>query len=343
MNAVNHDQWMETLRHVLRREYGGLPVNVGRDAEPAQVAISLYRELSDSAARDVFADAITTLFESTAPRQGNVDTLFNLLHIIAYVAPPKAKRLVRRRVSDESLSHLHYPPGMPPLSLLCLAVAGKYDVDDDLVDYIHVLNSSAIDFAFRLVSLRLLATRSGKEVADLLDQTITAARNPLEIGQLVTELKPILVRRKCHFFFHWCLSQLPQRAHARSQYEWFIQELKTSTFPRYRLHQVEPDTYASLVTAYLHLGHMTAADIVQISRQSLGKASQIVHDTNIILGKTSYNIIDPSDPNIKRMATITEAMVTSYGSHVTLDPVTDANILIRLYGALGVIPPTTAI
>jgi hypothetical protein len=334
MEPLNHDQWVDLLDEVMKGDYRRVEPTLVRDAEPARVAIGLYAALSDPSARNLFADAIVAQFESTPPRPINASKIFNLLHVIAYVLPSKAKRLVRRRLFDNSLSNLQYPENSTPLSLLCLSVAGNYDVDDELTDYIHAKNRSAVDFEFRLVSLRLLATRSGKDVFELLDETIAAAKDSRKARQLVTEMRPILIQRGCHFLFEWFLSKEDRLAeHKNDEIQLFLDTLKTSVFKKSRLYQPESDPYVTLLTAFLHKSLVTAEDVVRLAELAAGHTSQVGRDTKFVLSRISYHVNDPYDPAIRRMASISQALVTTKYGRFLLDPETNTAVLAILHDA----------
>ena len=144
-------------------------IEIGED-ELQHVLARIYDNLRSEQARNLFSQAVAILFQITPPHERKSEQLYYLTNVISYIRPLQARATLRRLLFGEVLIDVTY--GRQDLHTMLLNANCKYDVDDDLVDYIKRSAARIDDFTYLLVCFRALATRGAKEAVSFLDLLI---------------------------------------------------------------------------------------------------------------------------------------------------------------------------
>lgn len=325
--TLTSDRWIELLGDLLRGDYSSLErLPVAVHLEPVQVITALFNELSDDKVRDTFKEAIASHFEATPRRQENAQKLFTLLHVIAYTLPIRAKRLVRRRLLDGSLARLYYAE--QPLSHLGLAVAGKYDLDEELVSYIFRINAKNISFTHRLISLRVLSGWGSTETVKLLETIVYHLGDEIDARQLARELKG-LFHHNGEPLLNWCIAKEQEGVLPGSpQFTQLSFHLRQMAFPKKIFDDQTADSSIRLLAASLHRSELLPADLFSIASLTKTMHDGLIRHASWILKHTLFHISYPEEFAVRRMTPdMTQVLVTTAHGSAYLDREEGAEIL----------------
>src|SRR5467141_1691142 len=148
--GLSADRWVDWINSFLSSSAHSPTITIGRE-ELHHILIRIYDNLETQQDRGSFETALTLLFESTQTLQDNAERLYYLLQLLAYAKPPRAKRIVRRLLFDEVLTDVHF--GEQHLHWMLLTTSSEYDVDDEIVDYVHRSVRRLNDFKYALLCL----------------------------------------------------------------------------------------------------------------------------------------------------------------------------------------------
>lgn len=176
------EHWVDWIRRVLNYE-SVEPTIPSTVDEIHQSLARVYFSLESATARDRFAYSISTLLESTPLVNANAQRIDALLTLISAIKPLGAKKLVRRHLFGGALRGVEY--GKRDLHTTLLAAAGKYQVDDELVDYIKRSAQTTDDHAYKLVCLSILPAYDQKEFIEFLAGLIPSLdeKKALQLGR----------------------------------------------------------------------------------------------------------------------------------------------------------------
>jgi hypothetical protein len=227
------ERWVKWLNAFLSYEPHEPDFPVGRE-ELHLALMRLYRMLDTKGSHDRFAEAITTIYESTPHHQTNAEQLYYLLQLITYTKPLRAKSLVRRHLFEDSLVNVSYGPYK--LQRRLLVASTRYDISDiadELIEYIYRTSKEDTDFKYLLLCLDILLTPPlVSEGCRFMERVISAIESEVEAVQLCMQLRADLPIAVYKTFYMWypvaaerLASQFPKQA------EWFKQALKRFVLP----------------------------------------------------------------------------------------------------------------
>ena len=272
------DRWVEWINAFLNREDYSPTVEAGNE-ELHHVLAKVYNGLEKKTGRDRFAEGLATVFESTPLIKKNAGALYCILELLSYIKPVRAKRIIRRHLYAGTLKPMEY--GLRNLHTMLLVAASKYDVDDELSEYVKLSAREEPDYGYQLVCLRALSTRGQAEFMTFFQNVFKRTKTSTEAAQLTRETMGIL--RKCGYsaFCNWYTSAAvnPSPDSARS-FELLEPHLKKMVFNRLEVPDFKqtpefallklPDAnpYYTLTAAQLHAydGWYTPRQVVAIAK-----------------------------------------------------------------------------
>jgi hypothetical protein len=272
------EQWLEWLNAFLAPD--PQPPFIATNKEEIHHAlIDLYKGLKSKTTRDLFAEAIKRIFQTTPRIEQNAELLYYLLHIISYTVPLNAKDLLRERLHEGVLRTIEY--GKQNLQTLLLIANSKYEVDDDLIDYIHRSARASKDYKFFLASLRVLSSRGGAHAYPFIEQLLPLVESETESFQLARQLKSIGYRVGYWHFFDWYRSRAEKLTSQWPQ-QWYMFEcgLRHRLLTERALPTLaKSDPYAAFLSGLVHasLRELAPSTVLTIARlyPIIGKESII--------------------------------------------------------------------
>src|SRR5216684_5290978 len=199
LESFTAEGWVDWIRGVLNYELVEPTIPATTD-EVHQPLARVYFSLGTGAARDQFADAISTLFESTPLISANAQRIDALLTLISAIKPVSAKKLLRRHLFGGALRGIEY--GRRDLQTTLLVAVGKYQVDDELVDFIRRSARRTDDYRYKLACLSILPAYAQREFLAFLSGVIESL-NEVRALQLGRQLSGILRKYGFVEFCRW--------------------------------------------------------------------------------------------------------------------------------------------
>jgi hypothetical protein len=252
---------------------------------------------SDTAARNRFGEALTQVFESSPISQDNAEAIYTLLQLISYITPSAAKSIVRRKVFEESFRGLQF--AAMDLHTLALAVAGEWEVDQDLASYITRFNEEPQEFRCRLLSLRLLSRKDPSDAYAFLPKIITELEPGVRATQLFRELRGIMLQRTFAGLLSWYrdnqvyLWNIPN-------YPIFYQILTEKLVPRQAINKATDDKYGRLFAYYVHGASLSPDEMNDLHKMRQGTSAEFDREVRKVLQhvhkQTDTEILDPMSP-----------------------------------------------
>lgn len=172
--------------------------------ESHHVLIRVFDNL-DEKQSCLFRRVLFSVFESTPVLPKNERLLYDLLHTIAYSVPIEAKWLLRRRLREGIFRRLNY--GRQNLHSLLLLVCSKYDVDDELADYVKRSARASKDYSYLLLCQWVLSARGGPEAFCFIERLLPLMISEIEAGELCRQLTSIGRRLGYNYFLEWYRSK----------------------------------------------------------------------------------------------------------------------------------------
>jgi hypothetical protein len=266
-NSFNLKQWSDWLNAFLA-DLPHQPIIPINKEEPHHALVDLYRGLGSKAKRDLFAEAIKLVFEATQRIDENKEQLYYLLHLISYTVPQSAKLLLRQRLHESVLGSMEY--GKQNLQTLLLIANSKYEVDDDLVDYIWRSARLSTDYRHLLACLRILALRGGAEAYPFIENLIPDITSEARSFQLARQLKSIGKRIGYKHFLNWYRSKSEEfAANWPAQWVLFERGLKGRLLNDQALATLSAsDPYAGFLMAFVHssLNELSPSTVLDVAR-----------------------------------------------------------------------------
>ena len=264
------DQWVDWLRAFLGDGPARPPFPLLRDEEPHHALIRLYRGLGSTTRCDRFREAAARIYKSATqiPEPEHAALLYQLIQLIGYTKPLSAERLLWRDLTQGSLRRISYGP--MDLHTELLVAYGRYDVGDELVDYLFRSHREAAKFDYMLVCLHLLATPPRPELFLFLERVLPHLRSDVEVAQLGRQLKATLRRTGYRAFYEWytgaedhLLCEQPTEAGR------FARMLRERVLPPWSPDALaDGDPHAALLSAHLLAGErlMRPEELVAVAR-----------------------------------------------------------------------------
>lgn len=193
-------QWFDWTKKFLVGELCD-PLVIVDDEEPHHVLAKIYNDLNNISHRDRLAEAIKITFETTPIIQQNAREHYYLIELLSYVKPLSAKSLVRRYLKERSFLNINY--GQQNLHTMLLVANSKYDIDEELLDFIHDSSQEIKDFKYLLICLRLLSLASIDEFILFLDTLLPHLRSNNDALRLGRQLKGVFYRAGYRHFCNW--------------------------------------------------------------------------------------------------------------------------------------------
>jgi hypothetical protein len=224
------EHWVDWIRRILNYELVEPTIPATLD-EIHQSLARVYFSLESGAARDRFADAISILFESTPLVNANARRIDSLITLISAIKPLRAKKLVRRHLFGGALRGMEY--GKRDLHTTLLVAAGKYQVDDELVDYIKRSAQRTGDYTYKLACLSILPAYGQRNFVEFLNGLI-ASLDEKKALQLGRQLNGILRKYGFMEFCRWFTDTLRDDSDGalcdKLEFEWMEKALTAMVF-----------------------------------------------------------------------------------------------------------------
>jgi hypothetical protein len=142
------------------------PLSIHKDSTVVDALLELYRLLRSGTAKINFATAVGQVLESTPPLVENSSELHALLSICIVLRPYAAKSIARRFVFEGPLRHL--TDGTQSLHQLAILTASRFEIDDELLQYVVRLLRSTRNIAEAFIAFRIIATHDRLLAVELL-------------------------------------------------------------------------------------------------------------------------------------------------------------------------------
>jgi hypothetical protein len=267
-SRFGQEDWAKWINSFLNEEFCEPSVTIGPH-EPFVILGNVYHELEFKSQRDLFAEAVKILFESTPVIKQNTRYLRSLLELLALLKPYKAKSLLRRHLFSRSFAGME--DGGMNLHTLLLIVNSKYEVDEELLDFIERTAKEAKDFGYRLTCLRIGSQLGGAEYLKILDIVLEHANEPRSAILLARELGDIMFLHGSRRFAEWYTAKLramTKKSDALNAFELLEEGLRKVVFRDINLFAPDQDSYSTLIAAqlYAHDRFYTAKELVAIGR-----------------------------------------------------------------------------
>ena len=279
-------EWIAWIRKFLN---GGLcdPPVVAGSQEPFETLAGIYYGLESKNQGDLFAEAVTALFDDGSITKQNARYYRSLIELLALLRPYEAKSLLRRHLYGRSFVGLE--DGMMSLHTLLLVTNSKYDLDDDFVDFIERTAKVSDDFAYLVACLRAVSVKGGGAYLDLLEIMLERMRAEKHYSLLARELGDIFYLHGTRHFCEWysASARIVKRGETLfDSFELFEGALKKHVFRRLDLTSLgTADPHHALVAAQLHAYDrlFNAKEVVAIARlyPSVGKDAAVDALVNI--------------------------------------------------------------
>jgi hypothetical protein len=242
--------WYKKLKDFLNGK-GHRLIN-GRQ-EISGVLIGLYRDLDDDAC-DQFAEAVFRLFETTPLITEKAYRIYHLLQLLSFIKPLHAKPLLRRHLKSEALLAGRVSFAGQSLHTLLLQVNSKYDIDENLIDYVLESSKRNREFSYLLVCLRLLLAGERKEAFHIVEQIIRNISGPDEATQLVFELKAEVMQSGYRQLCLWYSAKAQEIiSDYPVEFKLFEQSIREYLIhPQPQLDALDDDPFKKLLTAQLY-------------------------------------------------------------------------------------------
>jgi len=185
MESWTANAWGEWLLRVLSGE-----VHTGvhaRDLDLHQQIIDVYLGLKTAVARNRFGEGVVKAFEHTPIIPANTEMLYYLLHLLAYTHPFRGQERVHRYLLLDLLRPFVFE--QQNLHTLLLMTTGKYEITDEIVDYIQRSARRHAEMEYLTACMRVLASRDRKLSIELLPVALAAIQTPAEAAALARYLK----------------------------------------------------------------------------------------------------------------------------------------------------------
>jgi hypothetical protein len=291
-NRMTTAEWVDWLGKFLRDE-AETPDPASFGPEKCEGLIRLYGGLS-AAAQERFAAAVVQCLESTGERRDRAERLFVLLHLVAYMQPLGAKRLVWRLLESKSLQGLVY--AKQKLPLVALVAASQFGVDDDLLYYIDRSLSQVTEFRELLVYFRI-ASQAGAEVTlQFLDLLMEKVEPGVKAKQTARQLRGVAFGKGYRDLYRWYEGHRHTLA-GTTQFNIMAEDVLPQTVPAPNEWVQESDNYAILLSALLFAGKIeySTNEMFQFSRAvaKLGaEALDTAHLVTAIQNLGEYHVVD---------------------------------------------------
>lgn len=301
-NRMTTGEWVEWLAKFLRDEVEAPdPGSLG--PEKCESLIRLYRGLS-VAAQDSFAAAVVQCLEATGERRNRAERLFILLHLVAYLQPVGAKRLVRRFLETKTLEGLVY--ANQKLPLVALVAASQFEIDDDLLYYMDRSLPHVTEFRELLVYFRIFSQAGSERTLQFLDLLMENVEPGVKAKQTARQLRGTVFRNGCRDLYRWYEGR--RRAHAGSEQFKIMVDVLLATAPPPSQWIQESDNYAVLLSAALHTTktEFTSTEMVQFSRAAAKLGPEVSDTTQLVRMSQDlqdYHLVDDRDPDFAQIPT----------------------------------------
>jgi len=267
LESFTIDQWAEWIGSQLHLKKASPQIPSSGRQELHQTLINVHKELEDKASKERFRKAVSLVFESTQALRENAEEIYYLLQVISYLKPLRAKRLIRRHLFEEILRNVAY--GGQELHTMLLVAYSKYDIDDELLDYIlRSARDRRAEYSYLLVCFRILSQRNGEEAISFLETLFPYLVSKQNVAQMVRVIRGIIFRTGYRPLFEWyenefrrCLQQWPVEAAS------FREALRVSILPWGSKADEKRDSYGILLSSLLNTGfhRFTPSDLLCIT------------------------------------------------------------------------------
>lgn len=246
----DHSRWVSWINKFLIGEACDPPVTVGHQ-EPYMTLGAVYEGLESKTQRDMFAAAVTVLFESTPIINQNARYFRSLIELLALLKPYQAKGLLRRHLFARSFVGME--DGMLNLHTLLLIANSKYEIDEELVDFIERTACETNSFGYLLTCLTAISQSGGGKYLELLSTVLPRVKKERTAALLAREIGDILFLHGSRHFCDWYSATARSAVRGNTffdSFELLEGALKKLVFRHSEIHA--PDANRTIVAAQLH-------------------------------------------------------------------------------------------
>jgi hypothetical protein len=270
--TFNEAEWMEWLGAFLARN--PQPPFIRANNDPPSSVLNRLFEALEPMSSIAFNRALFRQFEETAIIHKNSFRLYTLLHVIACTLPGQAKPLLRRRLREGVFRRLNFEG--QNLHNLLLVACSKFDVDEELVRWVHRSARNSKDFGYLLLCQWVLSTVEDEQAFHFIERLIPYMNDAANRAQTTRQLYSVADRLGYYRFLDWYRERY-ESLQERWPREWelFVRALKERLLTDAALPILaEKDPDAALVYAEVRFERNTipVETVLQIARlhQSLG-------------------------------------------------------------------------
>lgn len=271
----NLEDWVKWINRFLNADFCEPSITIGAQ-EPCVVLGNVYHELETKNERDLFDEAIKILFETTPIISPNSRYLRSILELLGLVKPYQAKSLARKHLFGRSFQGLE--DGGLKLHTLLLIVNSKYEIDEELLDFINRTMKTTDDFSYLLTGLRIVSETGGPGYLNCLETVLPHVDQPKRAILLSRELGDIIFLYGSRHFCEWYgarLRAVAKQSTGLDAFEFLEEALKKVVFRSLDLSQANDNSFNTLIAAQLHATDRfyTAKQIMSLARlhSNIGK------------------------------------------------------------------------
>jgi hypothetical protein len=245
------EQWISWLNTFFSHDPCSPVILIIRDEPLHHPLIRLYRSLNTKSRRDRFAEAITKIYQATSLIPENAEQLYYLLQLITYIKPLQAKELLRRDLREGALLDVKFGPYW--LQRTLLVARTRYDVNDDIADYIYSSCNENPVFSYLLLCLDILASRNGDEAYRFVERIVPFLKSEVEAMHLGMQLRADLPITGYRAFYEWYMSaEEGMQSRFTKEWEEFKKTLEQFVLPKLQdTPSLHFPAYAVLLSAQL--------------------------------------------------------------------------------------------
>lgn len=264
----NREDWVKWINGLLNEEFCEPTVTIAHH-EPCIVLANVYHQLELKSQRDLFGEAVKILFETTPLIKQNTRYFRAILELLALLKPYQAKTLLRSRLFSRDFADME--DGGMNLHNLLLIVNSKYEVDEQLLEFIERTAKETSDFSYLLICLRIVSPLGGGKYLPLLEDVLSRLTEWRNAILLARELEDIMYLHGSRHFAEWYSAKL--RAMSKESdifdaFEFLEGALKKIVFPQLDLYAPVENPFNTLIAAQLHANDRfySAKEVVRIAR-----------------------------------------------------------------------------
>jgi hypothetical protein len=274
------EDWVKWINNFLNEEFCEPQVTMSHQ-EPYTALAGVFHELETKSQQDLFAEAVKILFETTPLIKQNARYFRSIIELLALLKPYKAKSLARRHLFTHTFSGME--DGNLNLHTLLLIANCKYELDEELLDFITRTAKETRDTGYLLSCLRAVSELGGAEYLKILEIMLPQVKAKQRSAILLArELGYILFRYGSRDFCEW-YGRIGRAVATGNDFfdgfELLQGALKKLVFHSFNPFSMDPNSYNALVAAQLHAydRRYTAKEVVKIARlhQEVGRDATV--------------------------------------------------------------------